>query len=242
MFARLGVNIDHIATLRQLRGTPYPHLILMAKWVSDAGADQITVHLREDRRHIQDQDVVQLKKSLSVPLNLEMCTTSSQILNLALKVKPAWVCLVPEKRQEVTTEGGLDLSKNTKSLSKTIKALQSKEILVSAFVEPNIKSVKLAKNLGVNAVELHTGSYSLKTQKKANWKSAVKTIQQVALEARSLGLHVHAGHGLDYKNVRVLVELEIFEEFNIGHSIVCRSVEVGIKQAVREMKAAVQAP
>jgi pyridoxine 5-phosphate synthase len=242
MFARLGVNIDHIATLRQLRGTPYPDLIAMAEAVTDAGADQITVHLREDRRHIQDRDVQDLMKHLKIPLNLEMCTTSSQILKLALKLRPAWVCLVPEKRQELTTEGGLNLSKSLAKIGKTIKALQKNKIAVSLFIEPDLKTIKQARDLGVDAVELHTGAYATLAQSGRSIERSLRLIQKAALEAKRSGLKVHAGHGLDAINVRALVDLEIVQEFNIGHSIICRAVAVGIKQAVREMKAAIQAP
>ena len=161
---RLGVNIDHIATLRQLRGTPYPNLIEAAGLVEDAGADQITVHLREDRRHIQDQDITLLRESLKVPMNLEMAH-SREILKIALSVRPAWACLVPEKRQEVTTEGGLDLKKNQKKLGETIGQLKGADIHVSLFVEPSLMAVRLSSELGADAVEFHTGRFCLAQQK-----------------------------------------------------------------------------
>ena len=214
---RLGVNIDHIATLRQLRGTPYPDLIEAAKVVEKAGAHQITVHLREDRRHIQDADVFELRKKIGIDLNLEMAL-SNEIIKIAHKVHPDWVCLVPEKRQEVTTEGGLDVKKNQKVLSKIIGDFKKKKIRVSLFVEPDLKVVKLAHELGADAVELHTGKYCNAAQKFYGKKSVAiekaefKRIKEAANTGIKLGLHMHAGHGFDLENVRPVVALDLFEE------------------------------
>lgn len=247
LLPRLGVNIDHIATLRQLRGTPYPDLLEAAKICEKAGAHQITVHLREDRRHIQDADVYALKKKLGIALNLEMAM-SAQIVKIAHKVKPDWVCLVPEKREEVTTEGGLDVKKFKKPLSKMIADFQKKKIKVSLFVEPDPKVVELSYELGADAVELHTGRYCMGMQKTLGAKSAdvakkeFKRITDSAKMGQKLGIHVHAGHGFDLKNVRKVVALDLIEEYNIGHAIVCRAAIVGLDQAVKEMLAAVQAP
>lgn len=244
---RLGVNIDHIATLRQLRGTPYPDLIEAAKIVERAGAHQITVHLREDRRHIQDADVYALKKKLNVSLNLEMAM-SPGIVKIAHKVRPEWVCLVPEKRQEVTTEGGLDVKKSKAALSKLISDFRKKKIRVSLFIEPDLGVVKLAHELGAHAVELHTGRYCNAAQNRFGAKSGAvlkeefKRIEASAKLCRTLGIHAHAGHGFDQSNVRKVVALDLIEEYNIGHSLVCRAVMVGLDQAVREMLSAVQAP
>lgn len=248
---RLGVNIDHVATLRRLRGTPYPDLLQVARAVEEAGASQITVHLREDRRHIQEEDVRVLRSKLRVPLNLEMAVTDSMI-RFAKKWKPAWACLVPEKRQEVTTEGGLDVSRHKKRLSLGIKSLQKAGIRVSLFVEPDPKTMALCQELGAEAVELHTGKYCLLTQKQKSSPQGIgrelARIEKSARIAQKLGLRVHAGHGLDLSNVRPLAELELenrfplFEEYNIGHSIICRAVEVGMIAAVREMIAAIEAP
>ncbi len=253
--ARLGINIDHIATLRQLRGTPYPDLIEAAHIVEAAGAEQITVHLREDRRHIQDQDVKNLRKNLKIPLNLEMAV-APEIVRFAVKLKPEWSCLVPEKRREVTTEGGLDLERNRKAIGLTIKSLKRAGIKVSLFIEPSLKSVQLSHELGADAVELHTGKFCLLTQKAntvasklspAAQKELVR-IEKASRLAHSLGLGAHAGHGFDYENVRWVSQLEgdnrspLIEEYNIGHSIVSRAVMVGLERAVREMVSAIQAP
>lgn len=247
MLPRLGVNIDHIATLRQLRNTPYPDVVEAALMVQRAGAHQITVHLREDRRHIQDADVHALKKKLGIALNLEMAM-SSEIEKIAHKVKPDWVCLVPEKRQEVTTEGGLDVKKHKLALAKMISGFRKEKIRVSLFIEPEPKIVSLSHELGADAVELHTGKYCNATQKFYGAKSAgiaaveFKRIIQSAKLCHSLGIHAHAGHGFDFQNVRKVVKLDLIEEYNIGHSIVCRAAMVGLDQAVREMLSAVQAP
>ncbi len=244
---RLGVNIDHFATLRQLRGTPYPDLIDVARRVENAGAHQITVHLREDRRHIQDRDVVELRKKIGISLNLEMAV-SPEIIRIAMKVRPDWVCLVPEKRREVTTEGGLDARKIKSSLSKIIPAFQKRKIRVSLFIEPDLAMIRTSRELGADAVELHTGRYCNATQKRYGAKSRsiaaseFKRIRSAAELAGELGLHVHAGHGFDADNVRKVAALDRIEEFNIGHYLVCRAAIVGIDQAVREMISAIQAP
>ncbi len=244
---RLGVNIDHIATLRQLRGTPYPDILEAARTVEKAGAQQITVHLREDRRHIQDADVIALKKNLKIDLNLEM-SLSPEIVKIALRIKPTWVCLVPEKREEVTTEGGLDLKKNQKKISKLIRDFKKKKIRVSLFVEPDLKVIQLASELGADAVELHTGRYCMGMQKAFGAKSAstakkeLERIREAARLGKNLGIHVNAGHGFDYQNVRPVVALDLIEEYNIGHAIVCRAAIVGLDRAVREMLSAIQAP
>ena len=247
LLPRLGVNIDHIATLRQLRGTPYPSILEAASIVEKAGAHQITVHLREDRRHIQDQDVYDLKKHLNIDLNLEMAL-SSEIVKIAHQVRPDWVCLVPEKREEVTTEGGLDVKKYRSKISKLIKDFHKKKIRVSLFVEPDVKVVQLSHELGADAVELHTGRFCMGAQKSLGAKSTAiaadefDRIHDSAILGKNLGIHVHAGHGFDLKNVRKVVALDLIEEYNIGHSIVCRAAIVGLEQAVREMLGAIQAP
>ena len=255
---RLGVNIDHIATLRQLRGTSYPSLVEAAGIVESAGGAQITVHLREDRRHIQDADVFALRKLLRIPLNLEMAATDAMV-KVALKVKPEWDCIVPEKRTEVTTEGGLALAKNQKKIGEVTAKLQKAGIKVSLFVEPSVKAMKLSAKLGADAVELHTGRYCLATQavggnakgntaKKKKVADEYARIREAGLLARSLGLHVHAGHGFDYENVRPVAELvddenrPLIEEYNIGHAIVCRAAIVGLDRAVKEMVSAILAP
>lgn len=249
---RLGVNIDHVATLRQLRGTPYPSLLEAARLVERAGGEQITVHLREDRRHIQDEDVRMLRRELRIPLNLEMAA-SAEMIRFATRMRPEWACLVPEKRQEVTTEGGLDLKRQRKRLAEAITKLKRAKIRVSLFVEPSVEAVKLSRELGADAIELHTGRYCLATQSKkasaaAQAKRELERIRKAAELGRRLGVHVHAGHGFDYENVRPVAELvdtdavPLIEEYNIGHSIVCRAALVGMERAVREMVSAIQAP
>jgi len=256
MLPLLGVNIDHIATLRQLRGTPYPDILEAARRVEAAGGDQITVHLREDRRHIQDADVKLLRAELKIPLNLEMGATE-EMVRIATRVRPDWSCLVPEKRQEVTTEGGLDLAKNKKRIGSAIEKLKRAGIQVSLFIEPSVQVVKLSHELGADAVELHTGRYCLATQHKdgARMKKRVASelarIEKAALAARKFGIRAHAGHGFDYENVRPVAALEVqrdgkriplIEEYNIGHAIVCRAALVGMTQAVREMISSIRAP
>ncbi len=248
MEAKLGVNIDHIATLRQLRETPYPDLLEAARLVEKAGGHQITVHLREDRRHIQDDDVKRLRGELKIPLNLEMAA-SEEMTRFASRISPDWVCLVPEKRQEVTTEGGLDLVKGRKRIVPTVVKLKRAGIRVSLFVEPSLQAVRLSHELGVDAVELHTGRYCLATQdpkagsrSSARAKAELERIAKAAALARKLGLKCHAGHGFDYANVRPVTELNLIEEYNIGHAIVCRAALVGLERAVREMLSSIQAP
>lgn len=254
--SRLGVNIDHVATLRNLRNTPYPSLIEAAEGAIKGGATQITVHLREDRRHIRDEDVFILKTKCKkmkpkILLNLESALTP-EMMKIALKLKPDWVCIVPEKRSEVTTEGGLNLKKFFTTLKKEMVKLQKNKIKVSLFIEPSLEAVELSHQLKADAVELHTGRYCIETQKKKinkkNVKKELERIQKSALKAVELGIHAHAGHGFDFENVRPIAALKrpngdaLIEEFNIGHSLICRSVLVGIERATKEMLSAIVAP
>ncbi len=231
---KLGVNIDHIATLRQQRRIGYPSVIEAAKIVESCGADQITVHLREDRRHIQDEDVVELKKILKIPLNLEM-SLNKEIVDFALKVKPNEVCIVPERRRELTTEGGLDLKKNYKRLKNVIPKLKQEGIVVSLFIEPDIETIKLAKELQADAVELHTGKYSLCKVGSREFYKELERIKKAAKCVIDEGLILNAGHGLDYNNVRPIAEIEGMNTLNIGFSIIARAVFVGLDNAVKEM-------
>lgn len=232
---RLGVNVDHVATLRQVRGgtTPYPDLSQMVKQSVLGGADQVTIHLREDRRHIQLQDLVLLSKNCPVDLNLEMAVTPAMV-RLAKKYKPEWCCFVPEKRQELTTEGGLNVIKNRKSIASAIEALQSLGIEISLFVDPDLEQIQTGFEVGAEAVELHTGSWvqAHGEKKKKIWKR----LQAAAEKAHELGLNVHAGHGLDYDHARKIKTLPHLREVNIGHSLVCYALEEGLKKSVRKMK------
>lgn len=233
---RLGVNIDHVATLRQARKISYPDPVLAAQAAERAGADQIVCHLREDRRHIQDADLQKLRRILKIKLNMEMALTE-EMVGIALEVKPDIVTLVPEKRQELTTEGGLDLSRG--DLKSGIERLQSNRIPVSLFINPNEEDLKISQTLGVSAVELHTGLYA-EARSASEMEREFQRIQKVARLGRELRLKVFAGHGLHYENVGRLVKIPEIEEYNIGHSIIARAVFVGIESAVREMKRLVQ--
>ncbi len=238
--ANLGVNIDHVATLRQARFTPYPDLIEAAKICEKAGADGITVHLREDRRHIQDRDVYSLRKIVSTRLNLEMAATQ-QIVEIALRVVPDEVCIVPEKRRELTTEGGLDVWGQRRRLAGVVRRLQKKGILVSLFINPELRQVRAAKEVGANFVELHTGTYAEAKGKTRRLKE-LRKLKQAGKLAVKMGLRLNAGHGLNYQNVRPVARIPGIEDLNIGHSIISRSVFVGLAQAVREMKRLIKSP
>jgi pyridoxine 5-phosphate synthase len=236
---KLGVNIDHIATLRQARylgllDSPNcePNTVEAASACERAGAQGITIHLRADRRHIQDQDVFRLRNSIMTKLNLELGNTS-EILETALQVLPDEVCLVPENRQEITTEGGLDVVKNAKPLRKTVDRLQSAGIRVSMFIEPMGEQIHAAADLGAEAVELHTGAYANAVSDfREDELERLRAAQKLATER---GLVVNAGHGINYENVRALLDIKGWNEFNIGHSIVSRALFVGLENAVREM-------
>ncbi|HGY5538338.1 MAG: pyridoxine 5'-phosphate synthase [Prochlorococcaceae cyanobacterium ETNP14_MAG_5] len=237
--ASLGVNIDHIANVRQARQTVEPDPVLMATLAELGGADGITVHLREDRRHIQDRDLELLRMTVRSRLNLEMAATS-EMLGIALKVKPEMVTLVPERREEVTTEGGLDVAAQEPSLRDIVDQLQTEAIPVSLFVDPVSKQLEACSSCGARWVELHTGAYA-----EACWAEQpleLARLTEATARARSLGLRVNAGHGLTYQNVEPVAAIEGIEELNIGHTIVARSIAVGLQEAVREMKRLVQNP
>ena len=231
--AKLNVNIDHVATLRQMRLGENPSPVDAAKTVERAGADGITVHLREDRRHINDKDVYNLKRIVKTKLNLEMGAVTG-IIKVALKVKPDWATFVPEKRRELTTEGGLDVVKNKKKLVNVVKMFHNAGILVSFFVNPDIKQIKTTKELNADFVEIHTGTYADSTTNKKK-DAEFEKIKKAAFYASSLKLGVNAGHGLDYDNVKRLVNLKVVDEFSIGYSIISRAIFVGLKRAVEEM-------
>lgn len=231
---KLGVNIDHVATLREARKIDEPDPVSAARIAELAGADSIVVHLREDRRHIKDKDVELLKNVLKVKLNLEM-SINKEIVSIAKDLKPDQSTLVPEKRQEITTEGGLDVASNTQEIKKIVDDLKGSGIIVSLFIDPDPKQIKAAKQIEADAVEIHTGEYA-NSKDKESQEERLKEIKEAALLASKYGLIVHAGHGLNYYNVKKIAHIPQIEELNIGHSIISKAVFVGLKQAIREMK------
>ncbi len=235
MKSRLGVNVDHIATLRNARGEGHPDPVSYARKVMNYGASSITIHLREDRRHIKDEDVAIFSKIKKVPINLEM-SANNEMLKIALKYKPNFVCIVPEKRNEITTEGGLNIKKNKKIISKVISKLNSKKIRTSLFINPNIKDVFVSKELNVKCVELHTGKFASKVKNNKNYLAELKKIKNCATLAKKLGLEVHAGHGLDYKSTKILRKIKSIEEFNIGHFIIGESIMLGMKKVISNFR------
>ena len=234
--ASLCVNIDHIATLREARGEDEPDPIEAARRCEKVGAHGITVHLREDRRHIQDKDVLALRKTVKTKLNLEMAATE-EMVRIALKVRPNQVTLVPEKRQELTTEGGLAVTSSPSRFGKAIDRLQAKGIPVSLFIAPETRTIQLSARLGATYIEIHTGRYSQAYRAGGNVRKEFLAVAAGARLARSLGLQVHAGHGLTYRNVGPVAALPEIEDLNIGHNIVARASMVGLEKAVTEMLA-----
>lgn len=230
----LGVNVDHVATVREARKDIEPDPLKAAELAINGGADGITLHLREDRRHIQDRDLIGIRKRVKiVELNLEMAATD-EMVGIALKVRPDMVTLVPEKRAELTTEGGLDLKKSGKKIKKAIDAIQGKGIPVSLFINPSITDVEISKKLGAKMVEIHTGLYS--NAKGKRQKAELKRVKEAVKRAIDIGLLVNAGHGLNYTNVKKISAIKDIRGLYIGHSIVARSVYDGMENAVREMK------
>ena len=232
---RLGVNIDHVATVRNARRSSHPDPLTIAKHVMECGAHSVTIHLREDRRHIRDLDVTQICKNKKIITNLEI-SLNKDILKIALKNKPNFICIVPEKRKEVTTEGGLDLLKNLNKIKKTIKKFKNKNIRTSLFINPNIKDIKISKALNADCIELHTGRISDLVKNKKNYTFEYKKIKKCCELANELGLEVHAGHGLDYKTTTILSKLKEIEEFNIGHFIIGESIVNGLKNTIKKFR------
>ncbi len=228
----LGVNIDHIATLRQARGTSYPDLLEAAFLVEEAGAHAITIHLREDRRHIQDKDVFEIRKQTQGRLNLELAATE-EMVNIACDAQPEDACVVPEKREELTTEGGLDVVGQFDRIKKATQQLTENHIRVSLFIEPDIEQIKRIPDIGAPVIEIHTGTYA--NALGDDQKRELDRIMQATDFADSQGIQVNAGHGLDYQNTQAIAELPLIQELNIGHSIVSRAVFVGISRATRQM-------
>jgi len=237
--AGLMVNVDHIATIREARGIDEPDPVIAAALAELAGCDGIIVHLREDRRHIQDRDLELLRKTVKTKLNLEMASVP-EMVKIAKRIKPDMATLVPEKRKELTTEGGLDALANRRSVKKTVKELQKASIIVSLFIDPDPKQIEVSKEeIEADCIEIHTGAFSEAKSIKQEELELQKLIEAVEI-ASQLGLSINAGHGLDYRNIKKVVPIKEIEEFSIGHSIVARAVMVGMEKAVREMLALIK--
>ena len=232
---RLGINIDHVATLRNARAENHPNILSAAMFAMKCGADLITIHLREDRRHINDKDLKLLSKIKSIPLNLEIAA-NYKMVKIALKNKPKNVCIVPEKRNEITTEGGLNLKKNINKLKNFIRILNRNKINTSLFIDPNIKNIKISKFLNVKCVEFHTGKISRIIKTNKNFNKELKNIIKCTNYANSLGIEVHAGHGIDYKTAKILSKIRLIKEFNIGHFIIGESIFYGLKNIIKIFK------
>ena len=229
---KLGINIDHVATIRNSRGVLHPEPLKAALIAQNAGADNITAHLREDRRHISDIDIKKLVKTLRIPLNLEMAPTN-EMLNIAISSKVKRVCLVPEKRKEITTEGGLDVLKNKKKIFNFVKKLKKNNIKVSIFVDPNIKQISACSNLNISSVEIHTGEFC---DNKKNKRYEYEKLKKSAMFAKKNNLECHAGHGISYETVRRIAEIEEISELNIGHFIIGEAIFVGLKKSILKMR------
>jgi pyridoxine 5-phosphate synthase len=232
---RLGVNIDHVATVRNARGEIYPSPLRAALLAQKCGAHSVTIHLREDRRHINDQDLKEIKSKLKIPLNLEIAATN-EMLKIAIRHKPNFVCVVPEKRKEVTTEGGLNLNYKKDFLMKVVNKLKKNNSRVSFFIEPNIKDIKVSKFLGVDGVEFHTGKICNLINHNKSVKLELLRINKAVDYATSLGLDVHAGHGLTYKSAKIISRIKKIKEFNIGHFLIGESIFMGLPAAIKKFK------
>tara|TARA_B100001996_G_C18625515_1_gene579595 strand:- start:395 stop:1120 length:726 start_codon:yes stop_codon:yes gene_type:complete len=232
---KLGVNIDHVATIRNARGTIYPSPLRAAILAQQAKADSITIHIREDRRHIRERDLIQIKNRLKIPVNLEMAPTPS-MLHIALKHKPDYVCIVPEKRQELTTEGGLNVVKYFFILKKIINKLKDKNIRVSLFLEPNKKSISAAAELEVDCVEIHTGKLCNLVENKKKYSKELNRISSVLKYGFQNGLEMHVGHGITYNSLRLFKNNKYLSEVNIGHFIISESIFLGIKKAIKNIR------
>ena len=232
---RLGVNIDHVATVRNARGENYPSPLRAALFAQKSGADSVTIHLREDRRHINDSDLKEIKSKLKIPFNLEIAATN-EMLKIALKRKPPFICIVPEKRQEITTEGGLNLNFKKNFLKKIINKLKKNKSRISLFVEPNLNDIKESKNLNADCVEIHTGKFCNLINKNKNYKNELKRIKTAVWLGNKLGLEVHAGHGLTYKSAKILAKISGIKEFNIGHFLIGESIFVGLNKTIKNFR------
>ena len=232
---RLGVNIDHVATLRNARGESHPDPVDAAKFIKKLGAHSITIHLREDRRHINDEDAKKICSIKGLLVNLEI-STNKDIVNKAIKIKPNFVCIVPENRKEITTEGGLNLKKNKNNLKKIISKFKKKKIRTSLFINPLLSDIKISKELKTDCIEIHTGKLANLIKSDLNYLSELKKIKNCSILADKLGLEVHAGHGLDYKTTKILSKIKEINEFNIGHFIIGESIFFGLKTVINNFK------
>ena len=232
---RLGVNIDHVATLRNARGEFHPDPITAAKYVHKSGADSITIHLREDRRHIKDNDAKKICLLKDLKINLEI-STNPKIIKIALRIKPNFICIVPENRQEITTERGLDLKKNKNKIKKILSQFKRKNIRTSLFINPSLEDIKIANKLGADCVEIHTGRFSNLVKSKSRYSRELIKISKCSKLAKKLKIEVHAGHGLDYKSTKLLSRIEEIEEFNIGHFLIGESIFNGLTKVIKNFK------
>ena len=233
--ARLGVNIDHVATLRNARGEDYPSPVKAALKCQEFGADGITAHLREDRRHIRDADIEAIKSQISIPLNFEMAPTN-EMVEIAIKTLPNACCIVPEKREEVTTEGGIDVKRNHNILGTIIDRLKKNNIRVSLFVDSSIDQIKLAKELGSDIIEIHAGEFCRKVHDRLDFQKELNTIKEAASFAESIGLETHVGHGVTFDSIVELSKINEVREFNIGHFIISESLFLGLETTIKKMK------
>ena len=232
---RLGVNIDHVATVRNARGEKYPSPLRAAILAEKYGADSVTIHLREDRRHINDNDLKSINSKLKIPLNLEIAATN-EMLKIALRHKPSFICIVPEKRKEITTEGGLNLDFNQTFLKKIIYKLKKNKSRVSLFIEPNQSDIKKAKLLNADCIEIHTGRFCNLVNQNKNFKNELNKIKKAVTLGNKIGLEVHAGHGLTYKSAKILSKTKGIREFNIGHFLIGESIFVGFANSIKQFK------
>ncbi len=232
---RLGINIDHVATLRNARGSVHPDPLSAAKYAMKCGANSITIHLREDRRHIKNEDVIKICKDKKIPVNLEL-SLNENVLKIALSNKPDFICIVPENRKEITTEGGLNLKKNYIKIKNIISKFKKKNIRTSLFIDPNLNDIKLSKKLESDCVELHTGKLSDLVKKKKKYTNELNRIKKSCDLALTLGIEVHAGHGLDYKTTKLINKIKNIKEYNIGHFIIGESIFYGLKNIIKKFK------
>ena len=232
---RLGVNIDHVATLRNARGQLHPDPFYAAKFVKKSGADSVTIHLREDRRHIKDQDAQKICSIKNLLVNLEI-STNPEIVKIALKIKPNYICIVPENRKEITTEGGLNLKRNKIKIKNIISLFKKKNIRTSLFIDPNIEDVKISKEIKSDCIEIHTGRLANLIKFKKKYLKELNRVKKCSKKAKEIGLEVHAGHGLDYKTTKILTKINQIEEFNIGHYIIGESIFFGLLKVIKNFK------